>query len=98
MASLLFPPYLLMMSDLWLCYDWLPNILFLNNIRWIENKQVLVQNQVFLIHEVISQINHTQHLSSMSWKLENDDWLRQFRSQRKIETTDHADSMNGLTT
>ena len=98
MASLLFPPYLLMMSDLWLCYDRLPNILFLNNIRGIENKQVLVQNQVFLIHEVISQINHTQHLSSMSWKLENDDWLRQFRSQRQIETKELQVHKISLTT
>ena len=39
------------------------------------------------IHEVLSQINHTQYLHSKYWQTDNTDWVCHFWSQRQIETS-----------
>ena len=61
-----FPFCLWMASDLWLCLEWFPNILFLNKKLWIEKKQVLVQIHDFFYSQ--SEITNQAH-STLSFNV-----------------------------
>ena len=79
-----FPPlYLWMMSERWLCLEWLPVILFYSVLRISNYSWELTP---IFIHKVISQIKHTQHLCSMPWWPEDAYWWWKFINQRQIDT------------